>query len=259
MRTKIKELKRIARGNLQGHFLTFIRVYIFCTLITSLLEIPFSMMTNQVPFSTPNIIYYIATILIGIASVVLTAGQYRLHLRLARSGEMHLSEVFMPLRFHSDQFIFTEMILFGISLITMLPMFGGLYLAYKGGSLQDYMVTLIASVISLILGMYVSLTFDLVYFVMIDNENLSMIQALKHTMKMVKTHRMRYLYMQLSFLGMLLLCGLSFGLGFLWVQPYMVHTTALFYLDVKGELPEVLENRKKKEPTPEPVAINEYV
>ena len=257
MRTKIKELKRIARGNLQGHFLTFIRVYIFCTLITSLLEIPFSMMTNQAPFSTPNIIYYIASILIGIASVVLTAGQYRLHLRLARSGEMHLSEVFMPLRFHSDQFIFTEMILFGISLITMNPMFGGLYLSYKGGTIQDYIVALIASVISLILGMYVSLTFHLVYFVMIDDENLSMIRALKHTMKMVKTHRMRYLYMQLSFLGMLLLCGLSFGLGFLWVQPYMAHTTTLFYLDVKGELPEVLENQKKKEPTPEPVAINE--
>lgn len=259
MRTKIKELKRIARGNLQGHFLTFIRVYIFCTLITSLLEIPFSLMTNEVPFSTPNIIHYVATILIGIASVVLTAGQYRLHLRLARSGEMHLSEVFMPLRFHSDQFIFTEMILFGISLIAMLPMFGGLYLAYTGKSTQDYIIALVASVISMVLSLYISLTFDLVYFVMIDNENLSMIQALKYTMNMVKTHKRRYLYMQLSFLGVLLLCGLSFGLGFLWVQPYMVQTASLFYLDVKGELPEVLENRKKNEPVPEPIAINEYV
>jgi len=259
MRTKIKELKRIARGNLQGHFLTFIRVYIFCTLIVSLLEMPFSMMTNQAAFSTQNIIYYIATILIGIASVVLTAGQYRLHIRLARSGEMHLSEVFIPLRFHSDQFIFTELILFGISLLTILPMFGGIYLIYMGNRTQDYMLALAFSIVSMLLGMYVSLTFDLVYFIMIDHENLSMLQALKYTMHMVKTHRGRYLYMQLSFLGMLLLCGLSFGLGFLWVQPYMVHTTTLFYLDVKGELPEVLENRRKNGPTPEPMIFNEYV
>lgn len=259
MRTKIKELKRIARGNLQGHFLTFMRVYIFCALITSLLEIPFSLMTNEIPFSTPNIIYYIATILIGIASVVLTAGQYRLHLRLARSGEIHLSEVFMTLRFHSDQFIFTEMMLFGISLISMLPMFGGIYLIYTGNDMQDYIIAFVASIISFILGTYISLTFDLVYFAMIDNENLSMIQALKYTKQMVHTHRKRYLYMQLSFIGMLLLCGLSFGLGFLWVQPYMIHTTALFYLDVKGELPEVLENQKKREPALEPVAFNEYV
>ncbi|MBQ6843976.1 MAG: DUF975 family protein [Agathobacter sp.] len=259
MRTKIKELKRIARGNLQGHFLTFIRVYVFCTLITSLLEMPFSLMTNEVHFSTQNIIYYIATILIGIASVVLTAGQYRLHLRLARSGEMHLSEVFMPLRFHSNQFIFTEMILFGISLFTLLPMFGGIYLIYTGDSIQNYATALAASIISFVLGMYISLTFDLVYFVMIDNENLSMIQALKYTKNMIYTHRKRYLYMQLSFLGMLLLCGLSFGLAFLWVQPYMIHTTTLFYLDVKGELPEVLENRKHNDSIPEPTIINEYV
>lgn len=259
MRTKIKELKRIARGNLQGHYLNLIRVFICCQLIVSLVEMPFSLMTNEVQFSTQNIIYYIAVILIGIASVVLTAGQYRIHLKLARSGEMHLSELFIPLKNNSDQFILTELILFGISLVTMLPMFGGIYLIYKGGSMEDYILALIASVVSMIMGLYISLTFDLVYFVMIDDENLSMLQALKYTMNMVHTHRKRYLYMQLSFLGMLLLAGLSFGIGFLWVQPYMVQTTTLFYLDVKGELPEVLEHRKKNGPTPEPAVFNQYV
>lgn len=259
MRTKIKELKRIARGNLQGHFLNLIRVYIFCTLITSLLETPFSMMTNKVPFSTQNIIYYIATILIGIASVVLTAGQYRLHLKLARSGELHLSEIFIPAKYHANQFILTELILFGISIITMLPMFGGLFLIYKEASMTNYLLAFGASVVSMILAMYISLTFDLVYFVMIDNENLSMIQALKYTKNLIMSHRKRYLYMQLSFLGMLLLVGLSFGLAFLWVQPYMAQTTTLFYLDVKGELPEVLEHRKKNGPVPEPAVFNQYV
>lgn len=259
MRTKIKELKRIARGNLQGHFLNLIRVYVFCTLITSLLEMPFSMMTNEVQFSTPNIIYYIASMLIGIASVVLTAGQYRLHLKLARSGKMQLSEVFIPVKYHANQFILTEFLLFGISLITMLPMCGGLFLIYTGTSMTDYLLAFAASIVSMVLGIYISLTFDLVYFVMIDNENLSMIQALKYTKNMVLTHRKRYLYMQLSFLGMLLLAGFSFGLGMLWVQPYMVQTTTLFYLDVKGELPEILENRKKNGPTPDPVIFNQYV
>ena len=258
MRTKIKELKRIARGNLQGHFLNLIRVFVFCQLIVSLIEMPFSMMTNEVQFSTQNIIYYIATILIGIASVVLTAGQYRLHLKLARSGEMHLSEVFIPVKYHANQFILTEFILFGISLITMLPMFGGIYLIYISENTQDYILALIAAIISMILGLYISLTFDLVYFVMIDDENLSMVQALKYTMHMINSHKRRYLYMQLSFLGMLLLVGLTFGFGILWVQPYMVQTTTLFYLDVKGELPEVLENRKKNGPTPKPTIFNEY-
>ena len=258
MRTKIKELKRIARGNLQGHFLNFMRVLIFCNLITSLLEMPFSMMTTGEQFSTPNIIYYIATILIGIASVILTAGQYRLHLRLARSGEMHLSEVFIPARYHSNQFILTHLRLFGISLITMLPMFGGVYLIYTTPTPKNYLLALIAGIISFVMGMYISLTFDLVYFVMNDNEHLSLFEALKYTKKMIHTHKRRYLYMQLSFLGMILLGGLSFGIGFLWIEPYMVQTTSLFYLDVKGELPEVLEHRKKNGPTSKPTIFDSY-
>lgn len=259
MRTKIKELKRIARGNLQGHYLNIIRAFVFCTLITSLLEMPFSMMTNEVEFSTQNIIYYVAVILIGIASVVLTAGQYRIHLKVARTGEMHFSELFIPVKNHANQFILTEFLLFGISLITMLPMFGGLFFIYTAQGVIDYVIALILSVVSMVLGVYISLTFDLVYFVMIDDENLSMMQALKYTKNLIVTHRKRYLYMQLSFLGMILLVGLSFGLGILWVQPYMVQTTTLFYLDVKGELPEVLEYRRKKGPNPEPVMFNQYV
>ena len=83
---KVKELKRIARGNLTGKYAGLIRVFVFCNLITSLVEMPFSMMTNDIPFSTQNIIYYVASILIAIAAVVLTGGQYRMHLSVARSG-----------------------------------------------------------------------------------------------------------------------------------------------------------------------------
>ena len=57
---------------------------------------------------------------------------------------------------------------------------------------------------------------------------------------------------------MLLLVGISFGTAIFWVQPYMVQTTTLFYLEVKGELDEVLEKRKAG-PSPEPEMFNQYV
>lgn len=259
MRTKIKELKRIARGNLQGHFMVFIRVLVFCNLITSLLEFPFTLMTTDDPFATSNIIYYVATALISIAAVLLTAGQYRLHLRLARTGEIHISEVFIPARFHSNQFILTELILFGISTIAALPTIGGIYLIYTNGDSTSYYIAIIATIISTIIGLAISLTFGLVYFVMLDNENISMLQALIFTKNMVKSHKRRYLYMQLSFIGMNLLGILSFGIGYIWITPYIMQSTTIFYLDVKGELPEVLEYRKKNGPVPDPVIFNEYI
>lgn len=256
---KIKELKRIARGNLTGRYGWLIRAFVFSHLITSLIEMPFSMMTNDIDFSTQNIIYYIATILIGIAAIVLTGGQYRMHLSAARTGEVHPSDLFYPLKYHADRYIFTELILFGISLITMIPMFGAIFLIYTQEDIKYYIAALILSIVSFILATYISLTFDLVYFVLNDREDLGMVKALKFTKELVTTHRKRYLYMQLSFLPMLLLVGISFGTAIFWVQPYMTQTTTVFYLDVKGELDEVLRNRQQTEPSPEPVMFNEYV
>jgi len=160
-------------------------------------------------------------------------------------------------KYHSDRFIFTELVLFVINLICLIPMGGAIAIIVFYEDIKLYVLALALSIISGILVVYISLTFDLVYFVMNDHENLSMIGALKYAKQLILTHRKRYCYMQLSFLGMLLLMVLSMGLAQFWVQPYMVQTITLFYLDVKGELDEVLENRQK-EKTPEPTTVDMY-
>lgn len=256
---KVKELKRIARGNLTGKYAGLIRIFVFCNLITSLVEMPFSMMTNDIQFSTQNIIYYIAIVLIGIAAVVLTGGQYRIHLSVARSGQLHPADLFYPVKYHADRYIFTELILFGISLITMIPMIGGIILIYTQEDIKYYIGVLVLAIVSFILSTYISLTYDLVYFVLNDHEELGMMKALKFTKELIHTHRGRYLYLQLSFLPMLLLVALSFGTAVFWVQPYMTQTTTLFYLDIKGELDEVIAEKQKNGPSPEPVMFNQYV
>ena len=44
----------------------------------------------------------------------------------------------------------------------------------------------------------------------------------------------------------------------LWIDPYMTQTVTLFYLDIKGELNTIQEERRKSE-TPEPTVFNAYV
>lgn len=259
MKREIKELKRIARGNLQGHYLKMMNVFMTCNIIVSLLEMPFMMMRNDVLLSASNIIYYAAVVLIGIASVVLTAGQYHMHLQIARTGKTETIELFTPAKTHSDRFIFTELILFVIYMLCLLPVIGAAVLIALYDSIQCYGFALGLSLVGCGLSVYASLNFGLVYFAMNDNQNLSMLEALKYTKQLTNHHKKRYLYMQISFLGMLFLVLLSFGIAILWVQPYMVQTTALFYLDVKGELDTVLEEKRKKQPTPEPGVINHYI
>lgn len=258
MKREVKELKRIARGNLQGNFLELIRAFVFCNLIVSLLETPFSMMTNEIPFSTQNIIYYIAVILITIASVVLTVGQYCLHLRVARAGELHLSELFYPLKYDANRLIITEAILFVIRLVALAPVAGAFAILYFYEDVTMYLVALALSIVGCVLTVFVETTFGLTYFVLIDNENLSATDAIKATLELIKKHKGRFLYLQLSFGGMYLLAALTLGLGILWVQPYVMQTSTLFYLDVKGELDEVLENKRKTDATPEPTVFDSY-
>lgn len=259
MKREVKELKRIARGNLQGNFLELIRAFVFCNLIVSLIEMPFSWMTNEVQFSTQNMIYYGALILITIASVVLTVGQYCLHLRIARTGKLHLGELFYPLMHDANRLIIAEVFLSVIRVIGLAPVIGAFAIIQFYEEMNMYLIALGLAILGCILITFIEVTFGMIYFALIDGEELSVWQTIKEALKLIKGHKGRFLYMQLSFIGMYLLALLTLGLGLLWVQPYVMQTTTLFYLDIKGELDEVLEKRRESEPTPEPVAFDSYV
>lgn len=240
MNKEIKELKRIARGNLLGNYMNVIMVFLIADMIVMLIETPFSLMTNEIEFSTQNIIYYIAMLLIRIASVVLTAGQYLVHLNLARTGNFKMADLFLPAKNHANRFILTEILMFVISLICWLPLAGTfVILAMTEESLALYLLAGVLALLSIVLNAYISVTFGLLYFVMNDYEDLSTVNALKYTKNMVSTHRKRYLYMLFSFLGMDLLNILSIGIASVWIQSYKTQTTTLFYLDIKDELDEV--------------------
>ena len=55
------------------------------------------------------------------------------------------------------------------------------------------------------------------------------------SMKMMKGHKMRLFMLDLSFVGWALLCILSFGIGFLWLIPYVQSARAAFYKELKTE------------------------
>ncbi len=258
MKRKVKELKRIARGNLQGNFAELIRAFVFCNLIVSLIETPFSSMMTETLLSTSNIIYIVALSLITIASVVLTVGQYCLHLSVARGGKVRMSDFFYPIKYDANRLICAEAILFILRLIGLAPAIGAVVILNSYEDMSMYLVAFGLAILSCILTILIEVTFGMTYFALIDGEELSVLEAFKTALKLIKTHKGRFFYMQLSFIGMYALVLLTFGLGLLWVQPYVMQTTTVFYLDVKGELDELLEKQKECEPTPEPVAIDTY-
>lgn len=101
-----------------------------------------------------------------------------------------------------------------------------------------FMMTLVTNVFTLLLivpGFIVSFSLFLTPYLLKDYPRLSVMETLRLSRKMMMGHKMRLFKLQLSFLGWLILCGLTLGIGLLWLIPYMMTTFAAFYQDVKAE------------------------
>ena len=130
MKRKCKELKRIARENLSvsGYVLPM-QAFILTSLITSLIEVPFSMLkTEDVLFSTQNIIHYIAQVIISLVSILLTCGQYRIHCSIAQHKKTGTKELFFYMKNMPDRYILARFAKFGLTILCMVPIFIGTYL-----------------------------------------------------------------------------------------------------------------------------------
>lgn len=72
-------------------------------------------------------------------------------------------------------------------------------------------------------------------YILIDNPELSANQAINLSIKMMKGHKLDLFILHLSFIGWIFLGIVTFGVGLLWVMPYMMTAQAAFYEDVKAK------------------------
>ena len=72
-------------------------------------------------------------------------------------------------------------------------------------------------------------------YILIDNPELSANQAINLSQKMMKGHKFDMFILHLSFIGWIFLSIFTFGIGLLWLLPYMMTAQAAFYQDVKKE------------------------
>ena len=80
-----------------------------------------------------------------------------------------------------------------------------------------------------------SLFWGLALYVMIDCPDLGTFACLKASAKLTKRRRWKLFCFHLSFIGWHILGQLSFGIGTLWIMPYIECSTFGFYQDLKAE------------------------
>lgn len=84
--------------------------------------------------------------------------------------------------------------------------------------------------ISIYLPLYYSMS--QAYFLMLDFPDYSVGKLIKLSSNLIKGHKFRLFALELSFLPLLLLSLLTFGIGIFWLVPYMQVTKAFFFLNL---------------------------
>lgn len=84
-------------------------------------------------------------------------------------------------------------------------------------------------------GIIASYRYALAPYLMAQNPGLGVMEAISQSKQMMTGHKGRLFLLELSFIGWVLLCFLTAGIGFLWLFPYINASEAAFYLDLTGQ------------------------
>ncbi len=102
-------------------------------------------------------------------------------------------------------------------------------LLYIVNGILVFLWTLLLIVPGIIMGYAYSMS----YFILADNPEISITDARKQSIEMMRGHKWRLFCLQFSFIGWWLLIIVTFGIASFWVGPYLQTATAAFYEDLK--------------------------
>ncbi len=89
-------------------------------------------------------------------------------------------------------------------------------------------------------GVVMSFAYAMTPYILHERPELSPWEASTRSREMMRGHKFDLFYLCLSFIGWFILAIFTFGIGFIWLIPYMQMSIAAFYEDLKAETTIVL-------------------
>ena len=96
-------------------------------------------------------------------------------------------------------------------------------------------------------GIIAAFSYSLVFYIMTDDPNIGAMEAIDKSKKMMYGYKWKLFCLGLRFICWILLGILTFGIGFLWIIPYLSVCCAKFYENVKANFVEVQSLPRDKE------------
>lgn len=104
-----------------------------------------------------------------------------------------------------------------------------------GTKLLQAIYTFLWTLLLVIPGIIKNYSYAMTDFILKDQPELANNAAIEKSMAMMDGNKMKLFLLDLSFIGWAILCLFTFGIGFLFLQPYVQSAHAAFYEDLKAQ------------------------
>lgn len=241
MKRKISELKALARKSLDGYYALLAGALVLISFLSGIGG-ALSVMLFQENSMFNLVMSQIFSLIISVVMSVFSAGVYYMFLNVSRGKKTSMQDVTYLFYHHPDRIIVVSLIVTVVQYLLMLPSMIMNYRMDVSANLlevlqQSLLVSLVMFV-GIVVAQLVTMPIAFGYYLLIDDVEMNATDALKKSMQMMKGNYGRYIYMQLSFLGLMILGVLTLYVGFIWIMPYMQMTEIEFYREILGELDE---------------------
>lgn len=178
-------------------------------------------------------ISHVFTAIAQIFTTIFSIGLALVALNIACGNYVQTSDIFYGFRNDFSKAFKISAVLVLIEQVMQIPYTYLNYALYYTNTDQETLILpLILLVAGIILYVILHLGFSQVLFLYLDFPGHSAGQLIRESLRIMKGHKKRFFLLGLSFLPLLLLVVLTFGLGALWLTPYMQLTYAFFFLDL---------------------------
>lgn len=222
------KIKADARGRLLGNYSKFI-----CALMLS--NLLMEMIDNLILGAVYGTRFYlqfsiVSGIVIHLFSGLFVSGECYMYLKFAFDQPIRVSDLFHGFRSHADKAILLQTIFTVVSLTTMIPLI--LLRSFRTNDLTTNLILLGILLGGYLIQLIVSLNLDFAFYMIHDFPDLKLGRILRMCFQLMKGYRLKLLRLELSFIPMYLLGGMTFFVGFLWIIPYINATRTNFYIDL---------------------------
>ncbi len=208
------ELRAQARERLEGQWGTFVLMTFLMLVIQTILQIPGYIGSLLEILSPENVL---ASLSFSNISNILSL------LALPLSWGLTVS----LLRNHREESVDLENLFDGFR--------GGRYTRVFCALFLVNLFTFLWALLLIIPGIMKAFSYALTPYILLDEPELTARQAITRSCEIMEGRRWKLFCLYLSFIGWGILSLLTFGIGFLWLVPYMNASIAAFYEDARAE------------------------